>query len=109
MSALRDALAVHGIRIERADVVVRSPASPETGAQQQEGGQDSGGAPGERAGDQPEDWVSDGRQTETARDQGAQGSGAEGEQRDNVQDALAAESEATDTTRTTEVSLDLMA
>lgn len=39
MSELREALASHGIRVERADVVVKSPASSESSPQGREGGQ----------------------------------------------------------------------
>lgn len=46
MSELRDALAGHGIKIERSDVVVRAPASAETAMQQDDGSRGQQGQSG---------------------------------------------------------------
>jgi len=50
-SELRDTLSMHGIRVDRADVVVRSPTAGDAGLQQQDGGQNGGGETGHRAGE----------------------------------------------------------
>jgi len=62
MSELREALASHGIRVERADVVVKSPASSESSPQGKEGGHPPhGGQNGGAASQDASGQLADGR------------------------------------------------
>lgn len=58
MSELHDALAAQGVRVDRTDVVVRSPASGDAGFNQQPG--DQGGDPGRAANDAASGWTAGG-------------------------------------------------
>ncbi|MBN2563515.1 MAG: flagellar hook-length control protein FliK [Phycisphaerae bacterium] len=71
LSELRDALAAHGVRVDRADVVVRSWASGEPGLQQHGGGQGNGGESGHRASGQSGAETPGGGNAETGGDQGS--------------------------------------
>ncbi len=62
MAELREALASHGIRVERADVVVKSPASSESSPQGKEGGHPPhGGQNGGAASQDASGQLADGR------------------------------------------------
>ncbi len=63
MSDLRDALAIHGIRVDRADVVVRSESPGQAGAHTQYGGGSTGGDDNP-SGSATSDWNDGGGRTD---------------------------------------------
>jgi flagellar hook-length control protein FliK len=111
LSDLRDALAVHGIRLDRSDVVVRSPASSDTNPQNPDSGQNGSGQQnrGEAGG-----WFSDGRPAAGSQEQSSSGHGSAGDYTQiNDADSSAAVVDdlraAVDQMSTTELSLNLVA
>ncbi len=116
LSMLRDALAVHGIRIDRTDVVVRSPNSAETGAYQEQGGQGGhdGGADEDRlSGEHSDAWGSDGERMERGDHRSEAGGDSTGEtaveQGTDVTDDPTSMHDSKGNRATTELSLDLVA
>ena len=114
LSDLRDALAAHGISLDRNDVVIRSPASSHTAPQNQEGGQNSAGQHGRGEAESSGGWLTDGGQTPGSQEQAFSGQGMADEYGQAV-DAGAGAAAADDNRvtvelmPTTELSLDLVA
>jgi flagellar hook-length control protein FliK len=114
LSDLRDALASHGIRMDRNDVVVRSPASADANPQNQDGGQNGSGSQERGMADGSGGWLSDGRQTTGSQEQGSsdQGTGGDyGQVADANEGAVMMDDDraAVEWMATTELSLDLVA
>ncbi len=112
ISQLREALAAHGIRVERADVVVKSPSGTETNTQhQQQSGQHSGT---QGAGDTYGDLPGDGRQATGSDDESRQGAAGPTDVYENNDGDAGADAEAAargwmNRTASTELTLDLVA
>lgn len=114
MSDLRDALAVHGVRMDRADVVVRSPASSDANPQNREGGQGGAGDQGRASAEQFGQALSHGGQPGDSQEQGWSWGGASpdyGQDADMNVNAATTDDDlaALSFQATTELSLDLVA
>jgi flagellar hook-length control protein FliK len=114
LSDLRDALSAHGIRMDRNDVVVRSPASSDANPQNQDSGQNGTGQHNRGEAGGAGGWLSDGRQAAGSQEHGSSGHGPAGDYTQisdpdssaAVVDDLRA---AVDLISTTELSLNLVA
>jgi flagellar hook-length control protein FliK len=113
LTDLRDALALHGIKMDRADVVIRSPAPSDTNTQQQNSQQNGWADQGGSAGDEFTGWRDhDGRTADFQEQQSSWQSGG-GEFADSAGNAGAVLAEEVlagmELNPTTELSLDLVA
>lgn len=111
LADLRDALAMHGIRMDRTDVVVRSPASSETPSQQQNSQQGGWAQQGRGMGEESTGWLAnDGRRADSEGQSGPWQSDG-GSEPDSETGVVVAEEVRTgmELTPTTELSLDLVA
>jgi flagellar hook-length control protein FliK len=113
LSDLRSALASQGIRMDRTEVVVRSPAQAEMNAQNQNGGQTDSGHNGQGSAGESGMSFSEGRHAQTSGEQPALGddgiSGSEQRSADSARASAGSDNSEFDTMRTTELSLDLVA
>lgn len=113
LSLLRESLAAHGIRVERADVVVRPPSGGETNAQHQQ--HNSGQQAGTHgAGDPYGDLPGDGRPASGSQDEQRQDADLLGDTYENNDGTTRVDGEDaargwTNRTAATELSLDLVA
>jgi flagellar hook-length control protein FliK len=114
LGELRDSLAVHGVRIDRTDVVVRTPASAEAELHQQHG-QTGGDASGQSSDDALENDARshDGRSARSSQDPGSDRADPQPAREDEASNDIFMDPEPNVgvpvETRTTELSLDLVA
>jgi len=113
LSDLRDALALHGIKMDRTDVVIRSPAPSDTNTQQHNQQQGGAADQGRATGDESTGWQGQDSQTADSQDQSSSWQfGGEGvaDSDGNAGTILAEEALAgVGLDATTELSLDLVA